>query len=59
MAATKADMGQVVTAYLDADREAGAREKRARAAAGDARAEQQALLEIEAALEAATRQKLS
>ena len=59
MAATKADIGQVVTAYLEADREAGAREKRARVAGSDARAEQQALLEIEAALEAATRKKLS
>ncbi len=59
MAATKGDIGQVVTAYLEADRATGAGEKRARAMTSDARAEQQALLEIEAELEAATRKKLS
>jgi glutamate dehydrogenase len=57
MAVGKAGLGEVVTAYLEADRDAGAGELRRRilAAGLGAKAEQEAILEIEASLEAATR----
>jgi len=58
MAATGADIGRVAAAYFEAERSIAAGEKRRRAAANDARAAQQALLEIEAELEAAVRKKL-
>jgi glutamate dehydrogenase len=56
-AVTQAGIGEVMTAYLDAYREAGARELRSRivAAGLGAKAEHEALLEIEEALEAAVR----
>ena len=54
MTESKAGIGEVVTAYLDVEREAGARELReALFAAGRKAAEEhEALLEIEDALEA-------
>jgi glutamate dehydrogenase len=57
---TAGDIGDVVTAYLDVDREAGAEELRAKARASNlspAR-EHEALLQIEAALEQGTRDAL-
>ena len=56
MAATKAGIGEVVTAYFEADRETGASEKRAQVLDGsrDAKAEHEALLAIEAELEQKT-----
>jgi len=61
MSETKAGIGDVVTGYIDADREAGARELRAAILAGGlgARDEQEALLEVEAALEASVRDLLA
>jgi glutamate dehydrogenase len=57
----KTGIGEVVTAYVDADREAAAPELRAAilGAGLDAKAEQEALLEVEAALEAAVRDRLA
>ncbi len=57
---SKADMGALVAAYFDLDRSTGARDKRAAAKAADSPAakEQEALLEIEDALEAALLKKL-
>ncbi len=59
-AATQAGIGEVMTAYLDADRDAGARELRARilAAGLGAKVEHEALLEIEESLEAVARAAL-
>jgi glutamate dehydrogenase len=59
MGSVGADVGQVVAAYIEADHASGAGEKRRKAAALDARAEQQALLEIEAELEATVRKRLA
>jgi len=60
MAATKAGIGEVVTAYVDVDREAEAGKLRADllAAGLAARAEQDALLAIEEAIEASVQEKL-
>jgi hypothetical protein len=60
MAATKAGIGEVVTAYVDVDREAEAGKLRADllAAGLAARAEQDALLAIEEAIEASVQQRL-
>ena len=60
MVAGKAGIGEVVTAYVDVDREAEAPELReALLGAGlEAAAEQEALLEIEEALEASVRDRL-
>jgi glutamate dehydrogenase len=60
MQATKRDIGEVVGAYLDADRESGAAEARADvfAAGLSAQEEYAALLDIELALENATRAQL-
>jgi glutamate dehydrogenase len=60
MATTKAGLGQVVTAYVDVDRESGAEELRSRLeqAGLPAHAEHEGLLEIEGVLEALTRQVL-
>ena len=60
LATSKAGIGEAIAAYLQADREAGARELRAKAhaAAGGAQAVHDALLAIEEALETATRQIL-
>jgi glutamate dehydrogenase len=57
---SKADIGALAACYLELDASTGAREKRAaaRAAAGSASREQETLLEIEAALEAAILKKL-
>jgi glutamate dehydrogenase len=57
MNATKRDIGEVVAAYLDADRESGAAEARAaiRDAGLPAQEEYAALVEIERALDEATR----
>ncbi|HET9315066.1 MAG TPA: NAD-glutamate dehydrogenase domain-containing protein, partial [Vicinamibacteria bacterium] len=56
MAATKAGLGEVVTAYIETDRKTGAFEERERllAAGRSAQEEHQALLEIEAQLEKKT-----
>jgi len=53
MAATKAGLGEVVTAYIETDRKTGAFEEREKVLAAGRRAqeEHQALLEIEAQLE--------
>ncbi|MBI5506796.1 MAG: NAD-glutamate dehydrogenase, partial [Deltaproteobacteria bacterium] len=59
MAATKADIGRVVAAYFEAQREAGAGDRRAPDTGGDAPTRQQALLEMEAALESAVLGKLA
>jgi glutamate dehydrogenase len=60
MAATKAGLGEVVAAYLEVDREAGAPAKRDAAIAKGqpSEAENRALLGIEESLEAAVRQRL-
>ena len=60
MATTKAGLGEVVKAYIETDRQTGAAEKRAKVLAGDrkAKAEHEALLEIEAELEQKTRAAL-
>jgi glutamate dehydrogenase len=59
-AATKAEVGDVITAYLDAESEAGAGEKRLaiRSAAPSAAAEHEALLALEDSLAAASRKRL-
>jgi glutamate dehydrogenase len=60
MATTKADIGQVVAAYLETDTGSGARAKRdaTRETGMPAASEQKALIEIEDGLEAALRTKL-
>ncbi|HEX6739595.1 MAG TPA: NAD-glutamate dehydrogenase domain-containing protein, partial [Vicinamibacteria bacterium] len=60
VAATKAGLGEVVTAYVDVDRESGAEELRSRLeqAGLPAAAEHDALLEIEGVLEKLARQAL-
>jgi len=57
MAASNAGIGEVVTAYLDAERESSAREVRSSilAAGMGAKASQQALIEVEDVLESLTR----
>ena len=61
MAATKAGIGEVVTAYVDVDREAEAGRLRTDLLALGlaARAEQDALLAIEGAIEASVKERLS
>ena len=56
MATSKAGLGEVVKAYIETDRQTGAADKRAKVLAGDrkAKAEHEALLEIEAELEQKT-----
>jgi glutamate dehydrogenase len=60
MAATKADIGQLLAGYLELDSQSGAKVKRdeTRSAGLPAAAEQEALLELEDALEAQLRTKL-
>src|SRR6185295_963933 len=60
MAETKVALGDVIAAYLQVDRDAGAVAERARVRASglDAKAEQEALLAIEEGLEAKTRERL-
>ena len=60
MAAAKTGLGEVVTAYVDVDRESGAAALRDRLepAGLPAEAEHEALLEIEAVLETLTREVL-
>src|SRR5262245_26363846 len=60
MSATKAGLGEVVKAYIETDRQAGASEKREQVLASGrgAKAEHEALLEIEAELEKKVRAAL-